>query len=198
MLSQSIKALTSVFVLTLVSGSTLFGQDNLQQQFEEFYQKETSSWEEYKLIKQPKLKNFWSVVMDTLDHKESQIRSSRQTIASLNADLESIAVELASTKAALAESETLNDSISFVGIVMSKAAYNIMVWIIILALAVGVGVVYLMYMRSNAVTKKSVKAFAKLEVEFNDHKNSAREKQAKLKRELQTALNTLQENRINF
>lgn len=188
----------AVFSVAFFSLSVAQAQESIQDQFEEFYQKETSNWEEYKLIKRPKLRTFWQLVSDTLTVKQQAIGASRTRIKSLEVELDSAYAMLDDTNAQLAASKTLNDSIGFLGIFINKAAYNIAVWAIIFALVGAAVALYLMFLRGNSVTKKTLKSYSELEREHGEHKNTSREKQAKLKRELQTALNTLQENRINF
>ncbi|WP_109832132.1 hypothetical protein [Reichenbachiella versicolor] len=185
----------TILVLTL---STAWGQENIQDQFNTFYDKETNTWQEYRMMKMPKLKEFWEVVSDTLALKDQSIKSGLEQVAKLEADVKSRDTRIAELETQLTESMSLNDSISFIGMNMSKIAYTIIVWSIIVALAVAVIVVYLMFMRSNVVTKKVQKAYNSLETEYAEHRDRARESQVKLKRELQTALNTLHENRINL
>ncbi len=50
-------------------------------------------------------------------------------------------------------------------------------------------------MRSNRVTSKVKKEFEALNTEYEEHKTKARESQVKLKKELQTAVNQLNERR---
>lgn len=185
-----------VFV-SFLSCNVAFSQASIQQQFDQFYENETSSWQEYKLVKQPKLKEFWTVVSDTLRIKNENLAKRSVEINSLKVNIDTLNNRVATLETNLAESRAVNNEIYFIGIPMAKSAYNIMVWLIILVLAVGVGVVYMMYMRSNSVTKKVQKAYSSLENEYTEHKNRSRESQVKLKRELQTALNTLHDNRIN-
>ena len=104
---------------------------------------------------------------------------------------------MASTQEALESSNSLNGSIGFLGMEVSKTGYNIFVWIIIAALAIGIGAVFMLFQRSNAVTTQTKKTFKELEREYNAHKEKARETQIRLKRELQTALNALNEQKVS-
>ncbi|MEP2024256.1 MAG: hypothetical protein ABJH98_12445 [Reichenbachiella sp.] len=196
-LSTFRKNILSLVLVLAFSGATQ-AQQNIQEQFDQFYANETSSWQEYKLVKMPKLKNFWKIVADTIKVKEGKIASARAEVKSLKGELDAINVQLEETQASLAASEELNDSIAFIGIEMSKSAYNAFVWLIILVLVVGIASLYLIYMRNNKITREARKLLAKVEEEYTAHQEKARENQTKLKRELQTALNTLQEHRIKI
>ena len=84
-----------------------------------------------------------------------------------------------------------NGSIDFLGLSLSKLSYHIIVWSLILILT-GLGLfAYTMFFRSNKLTVRHRKELEDLEREFERHKQAAREKQVKLKRELQTAINRL-------
>lgn len=184
--------------LFLTLSMAVKAQGDIQAQFDQFYETETSSWQDYKLIKKPRLKEFWTVVADTIKVKEGKIASARAEVKSLKGELVAINKQLAETKSNLAASELRNDSIEFIGIQMSKSGYNTLVWLIIVALAIGIVSLYLMYLRNSSSTREARRLLAKVEEEYTVHQEKARENQTKLKRELQTALNTLQEHRIKI
>lgn len=192
-----IRKISLLLILTTSFTQFSFAQETIEDQFKKFYDEETSTWQEYKLVKMPKLQNFWKVVSDTVRTKNEEIGGLKNEISALNTKVASVQDKLLETERMLAESESLNDSISFVGVPISKPAYNVMVWGIIAVLAVGIGLLYVMYMRSNKITAESKEALESIDQELKDHKDRARETQAKLKRELQTALNTIHENRLN-
>ena len=187
---------TTILFLTIIGlSSSLSGQPNIQEQYNDFYEK-SSTWEDYKVIKLYRLDEFWTVVTDTLKDKSQRIETAHQKIDTLNTQLTDLKSQLAITEIALNESEALNGSISFLGMETSKVFYNIFVWLLIMALAAGVGTNYVMFQRSNVVTTKTRKQIGELEGEFERHRTKARETQIKLKRELQTALNKLSEQRV--
>lgn len=196
-LSNPVRPILILFVVTTIAFQAQ-AQDNIQQQFDDFYKNETSTWQEFKLVKMPKLKNFWQVVSDTIRAKEQQIATAKNNIAQLKSELKGVNGTLTQTQDELAASEALNDSIAFIGFQMNKAAYNTLVWLIIAGLGVGIVTMYLMYLSNHRITKDARLNLAKIEEEYTAHQEKARENQAKLKRELQTALNTLQEHRIKI
>ncbi|MGL1885434.1 MAG: hypothetical protein OCD76_02870 [Reichenbachiella sp.] len=184
------------FLLVFVSSFSAFGQQSIDQQFEEFYENSTTTWQEYRLVKKPRLKDFWKVVSDTVSDKRNQIAASKVEIVSLNQKLNKVKTQLTETQSSLDKSNLLNGSITFVGVEFVKTTYNVMVWLIVLGLALAVIFIYFMYMRSNSVTNESRLTLESVENEFKDYKDKSRDAQIKLKRELQTALNTIHENRL--
>lgn len=193
---QHLIRIFAISILVLTS-SPLFSQGTIDQQFEDFYRTKTSVWQEYKLVKTPRLREFWTIVSDTVADKRNQIAKGKLEIQKLKDELKMTNQKLVETNELLVESNSLNESILFIGIEFNKSFYNGMVWLIILGLSIAIGAIYLLYMRSNQVTKEAQKALASVETEFKDHKDNTREAQIKLKRELQTALNTIHENRLN-
>jgi hypothetical protein len=187
-----------IILFSVLSFGSVSAQGNIQSQFEEFYSTETSNWQEYKLIKKPRLKEFWSLVTDTLKIKEIKIVAAKAEVVVLNEELAEVNQKLQGVESELQNSKELNDSISFLGFQMKKSAYSSMVWIIIFGLIALSITLYLLYIRNNKVTKEARANLFNSEQEYTAHKEQSRENQSKLKRELQTALNALQENRIKF
>ena len=187
-----------VLSILMLASAICQGQATIQDQFANFYENETNTWQEYRMMKMPKLKSFWAVVSDTLSQKDQKISAAHKEIQGLKNRLSTSEAKINELELTLSSSQKLNDSISFLGMNMSKTSYGIMVWGIIILLSVGIASVYLLYLRSNMVTRKVQKAYSSLESEYAEHRDRSRESQVKLKRELQTALNTLHENRINL
>ena len=188
---------SAVFFIVSFASYSSIAQQTIQDQFKDFNDNQTSTWEEYQMIKKPGLNNFWKIVTDTVNTQKRKIEERGQKILTLNTQIDTLNSKITNLELALAESEALNSQLYFLGMNVNKAVYNVIVWAIIFGLVFMIGTLYLMFIRSNAVTQKTQKAYSTLEREFDAHKEKARENQAKIKRELQTALNTLQENRIN-
>ncbi len=185
--------LFSFSILFLISFSIC--AQTIQEQFEEF-REEASTWEEYKVIKIYRLRDFWNVVSDTLAKNQTDIMTANQEIKSLNNEIDSLQSSLSMIKEELKESESLNSSIGFLGIDVNKVLYNIVVWSIIGVLCFSIGTTYMMFKTCNKTTRLTKKDHEELVTEFKEYKEKSTQKQIALKRELQTAINTLEENRI--
>ena len=186
--------LSTLFVLG-ITNNVLDAQPSIQKQYEEFYEK-SNTWEDFKVIKLHRLDDFWKLVSDTLQNKRNEILTAKTEITDLNTQLTEVKLKLTETETSLVSSEELNESIAFLGIQFAKSTYNIIVWLIILALCAGVGTLYFMFKRSNTITRQTRREFQELELENQKLREKARETQIKLKRELQTALNRLSEQRV--
>lgn len=170
-------------------------QNTIEQQYQEFYEK-SNTWEDFKVIKLYRMDEFWSVVSDTIKDKRATISSLNLELDSLNHQVSGLKSTLGQTEEQLVESRAMNESISFLGIQFSKTVYNIIVWAIIGGLIGGLVTVYLMFKQSNITTRKTKKDYDDLEKENQEIRQKARDTQIKLKRELQTALNRLSEQRV--
>ena len=91
------------------------------------------------------------------------------------------------------ESNFGRDRISFLGVPLLKITYNSIVWGIILILGIIAVVLFLRFMKSNAITKSTRKEYRVLEEEFESYKKNTRENEINIKRDLQTAHNTIED-----
>ena len=177
--------------LLLAIASTSLPAQSLNEKYDELLQK-SETYEQYKVIPKASLDNFWSEVQDSVSQQNALLDRLHSEVDDLNQKIEVLTKSEANVQASLDESLTLNDSISFVGISLSKTSYHIIVWSLILVL-IGLGLLaYTMFFRRNKLTTRHKKNLQELELEFEKHRNTARENQVKLKRELQTAINKLE------
>lgn len=185
-------SLIFAFVGAVVSQS--MGQNSLQEKYDVMLES-TETYEQYKVIPRSTLNEFWNEVSDSLRRNTRTIGDLRSQILTQQASIESLEGNVADLQTRLDESLNVNDSINFMGISFSKVGYHLFVWLIIVVLAVLGLISYLMFIRGNRVTTRVKKEYEALSAEFEEHKGKAREAQVKLKRELQTAVNQLNERR---
>lgn len=188
-----------LFLAFIINTNTLFGQaetstapQSLSEQFQEMKDK-SETFNEYKVIKAYKLNAFWKNVSDSLSTVKGDLIVARQEITSLKGEIASLKDDLAETKEMLTQSETKNNSIAFLGADINKAVYNIILWGIILGLAVLAVSLYYAFKSSHKVTRKAKKEFEKVSADFENYRKLSQEKQIKLKRELQTEVNKVEE-----
>ncbi len=157
----------------------------------------SETYEVYKVIRETRLNAFWSEVMDTLNYQQSLISEATNSIGELESAIENQQTEIDQLKSDLGASNAMNESISFFGITFSKTVYHIIVWAIIIGLAIITGIVFGMFKRSNVVTTRTIKDYRELTAEYDAFRDKSRENYVKLKRELQTAINKLEEQKKN-
>lgn len=182
-----------VLSITIALSFISAGQD-LSTKFQEMMES-SETYETYKVIRINTINSFWSEVEDSLNVKDKNIQSLKTEIDQLESELSGLEARLSEVKADLDQSKELNDTINFLGADLNKSLYHIIVWVIIAALVVVLFIVFGMYTQSHKVTRKAQKEFHEVQNEFENFKDKAREKQVKLKRDLQTAVNTIEDMR---
>ncbi|MEL6557658.1 MAG: hypothetical protein AAFQ94_05695 [Bacteroidota bacterium] len=156
----------------------------------------TESFKQYKVVPKTRLDGLFRQVGDSMRVVKSKVTDLRGEVNQQKETIESLEAQLGTVTSDLDQSNLLNDSISFLGITFQKAVYNVIVWGLIVALLVAGAFIYMLFKRSHKVTRTTQNDLKRLTDEFDGYKTKAHEKQVKLKRELQTAMNTLHEKGI--
>lgn len=197
MLSKRLYRIITFLSLTLFLSVNINAQEedapkNLDQQYESLMKKSTS-YQEYKVIKKVGLNDLWENINDSLDLSFSDYNAAQSEISKLKIELTSVKDSLSQRTTALDESNFGRDRISFLGMPLLKLTYNSIVWAIIFILAGLAILLFLRFIKSNSVTKSTRKDYSKLEDDFENYKKNSRENEINLKRDLQTAVNTIED-----
>lgn len=164
----------------------------LNDQFEQLKRK-SNSWEDYKVIKKFKLNDFWKVVQDSLQASKTDILQKQIKIGEQQSDIDKLEVTLKEKEEALAENDYLITHINVLGLDFQKDTYVYMNFGIIITLLILIGLGYIRYNKSNKTAADKKNELEALEKEFFDFKQTAREREAKIKREMQTEMNRAEE-----
>ncbi len=143
----------------------------------------------YEVVKEANLYKLRKNVLDSVaafNKREAELNSTisehETTISSLNKKLEETTTNLASVTEE-------KDSMSFLGISVSKATYNVILWTIIAGLLILLLAFIYKFRNSNILTQEAKQNLAELEVEYEDHRRKALEREQKISRKLQDELN---------
>ncbi|MCA1761704.1 MAG: hypothetical protein LC664_01705, partial [Flavobacteriales bacterium] len=166
--------------------------NSLDDQFNEL-KKSSNNYQDYKVVKKVSLDEFWTSVADTLKKNNNEINSLNEEVKSLKAEVSSLQSQVAERDESMAEQKSLIDNMEFLGIPISKGSYKTFTWIIIFALLIIALILYFRFNKANKVTVATRKEFESLQNEFDAHRQKSRENETKLKRELQTELNRVEE-----
>ncbi len=155
----------------------------IESQFDYIY-RISNNYQEYKVIKRTSLDKLKSNVLDSLGANggvvaglNGQIQSQRDSIASLNSNLQQ-------TESEKQEAISEKDNFSFLGIGIHKAVYSTMMWVIVAVLAAALGFFSLQYSRSFKKIRKAEKDLEEVQSEFEQHRKNTLERERKMKREL--------------
>ncbi len=164
----------------------------INSQFDYLYQKSgnyQADGKRYEVVRTINLDKLRQNVTDTLKAANKKaaelqgiINTQEATISSLNQKLEE------TSKSLLSVSEE-KDSISLLGIQVSKATYNVTLWTMILALLFLLFLFIFKFRQSNVLTQEAKANLSELESEYEDHRRRALEREQRISRQLQDEIN---------
>jgi tetrahydromethanopterin S-methyltransferase subunit B len=152
---------------------------------------ESSKYEEYRVVRTTWLYKLKSNVLDSLANLETIINQKESQIDSLTNEITTLNNNLSSAKDDLNTAITQKDSISFLGSELAKGKYNSIMWGIVLILAVGATLLFLLFKRTHHVTAEMKEKHRGLEKEYDDHRKRALEKEKTMARQHLNELNKL-------
>ncbi|RZT95541.1 hypothetical protein EV201_0164 [Ancylomarina subtilis] len=161
---------------------------SIKEQFE-FMMDKSSRWKSYKVIEIAWLNKFESGFVDSLNAIRNDYLSARKLVADRDKTIKSLELELKEKKDALTTIQNEKDSMSLLGIQMSKASYNLFIWSLVGGLLVLTGFFFLLFKRSNSVTKETHIRLEEVREEFDTHRKNALVREQKLARKLQDEIN---------
>lgn len=168
-------------------------QDNtLKGQFDEMKSK-SNNYQDYKVVKETTLDAFWKSVRDSLALDRVTVLENNQEIASLKAEVATLQDQLAKRDGELNDQTHQIEHMDFLGIALTKSTYIAFTWILIFTLLIVSVVLYIRFNSAHRVTVNTKREYDTLQGEFDVHRQRTRESETKLKRELQTELNRVEE-----
>ena len=160
----------------------------LDDQFEEVIEK-SNSYQEFKVIKKSAINQLRQNVKDSLVAIDEKIRSISGALEAQEAEINDLKAELEATRLELVESKKKENGIYLFGILLNKTTYNVLLWSIIAGLLVLLGFFILKFKNSNRVTREANKLLSEIEIEYEDHRSRALEREQQIRRKLQDELN---------
>lgn len=180
------------FFLTTIAVSQTSTEEtddtSVKGQFESLYKK-SGSYQKYKVIEKNAYSLLQKSILDSVKNLKQTIDTKQHLINEHENKLASLQKEISTLNSQLEESSKIENQISFLGIGLTKANYNIFVWVIVFTL-LGL-LIFFMYRfkNSNLVTKETRILYEEIEQEFEQHKKKSLEKEQQLRRRLQDEIN---------
>ncbi len=160
----------------------------IESQFDYLYRK-SSSYQEYKVVKKTFYYKIKANVMDSLGELKKDLNDTKRLVETQNVEINKLKSDLKITNDNLTGVTKEKDSIKFLGIPMTKIAYNSLLWTIILGLVILLVFFIFRFKTSNSITKLAKSQLVDTENEFDSYKVTALEREQKVRRELQDELN---------
>lgn len=149
----------------------------------------SSRYEEFKVVKEGLLYVMKAHVNDTIKLLYKKISNNLTIIANKDSLIDSLKTELAKTSEKYSATYREKNSISFLGILLSKAAYNSLMWTIVLGLISVLAIVIFLFRRNNYTTTQTKQDLTELKAEFEDFRKNALLREEKLSRQHLNELN---------
>lgn len=190
---------------TTKEGAT--GTENLARQFNNLKANSNSYSENnktYKVVNVASLDAFWKNVQETIAAREQKLKQAglqteqdlvqaKDSIAQQQEQLQALKQQYAAKEQEVQQNIHDVANLSVLGIDMEKQTYVILSFVVIITLLIVLAVIMLQYKSSKSVAVEKKKAFDDVNQEYDEYKKGAREKELKLKRELQTEMNRIEE-----
>lgn len=143
----------------------------------------------YEVVKLTFIEKLRQNVLDSLKVYNKKAAELNATIAESEVTINTLNKKLEETSNNLMEVNEEKDSISFLGIMIAKGTYNFILWTIITGLLLLLLFFIYQFRQSNILTQEAKTGLSDLEMEYEDHRRRALEREQKISRQLQDELN---------
>lgn len=172
--------------LSLNSGS-------IDSQFEYVFRKsgnfKGTNGQPYEAVKTAWLLTLRNHVRDSLKEIRKDLNDTKAVVNTQANEISELKTNLSKTQETLDKTNTEKDSMSLLGLQMSKTGYNSLMWTIIAGLLALLLFFIYKFKNSNAVTRQAKQNLSEIEEEFEEHRKTALEREQKVRRQLQDEIN---------
>jgi hypothetical protein len=151
------------------------------------------SYQFYKVIKKSDLDGVWKAVQDSSNRVKNELIQERMEVKKQNAQIAQLQKQDYEVKAKLDRITKEKNSMGFLGMDVNKYTYTSILWIIIILVLSGCGILFFLYYNSNNTTVQKINDYEQLSKTLEEYKYSKIEMERKLKREIQTYMNKIEE-----
>jgi len=191
-----------IFALLMFQVQNVFGQQEeeplsldggtIDSQFEFLYKKSgnyNAEGKRYEVVRLINLNKLRQNVIDSLKENSKNAAELKSTIDTHEATIASLNQQLDDTKNSLNSVTEEKDSISLLGAMVSKSTYNFILWTVIAGLLLLFLLFVYKFRNSNYLTQEAKTKLADLEIEYENHRRRALEREQKISRQLQDEIN---------
>ncbi|EMQ94173.1 hypothetical protein D778_00888 [Xanthomarina gelatinilytica] len=143
----------------------------------------------YEAVKRSMLTTLQAHTNDTLKTLRKDLADTQAMVKTQANEISELKTNLSNTQASLEITTNEKNNMSLFGLQMSKSSYNVLMWSIIGILLAMLMLFIYKYKNSHVITKEAKKALEEIEVEFEEHRKTALEREQKVRRQLQDELN---------
>lgn len=158
-------------------------EKSLEQQYEVF-KENLNFWNGNYFLDGKQLDDFYGALSDTISGLEKQVGNGLAKIDQQKQELAAKQALMNETQQKLDESKMLQNSISVLGMNINKTVYSTVMYLFILGVLVLAAFIYLLFKRSNKLTRETKKEYSALKAEYEEHKKQALDRYTKINMEL--------------
>ena len=182
------RAIAFIFLLSLSVTQAQDATKTIDEQFTEVIEG-SNNYQQFKVIDKVKMTRLQENAKARIDVLQTEIESLKSEMNTQQTAASKVSADLEKIQLTLVETEEEKDAINFFGIQMSKGSYQTMMWSIIGLLLLGLVFFIFKFRSSNVLTKEAQHKLDETEVEFDEYRRKALEKEQKLGRQLQDERN---------
>lgn len=173
--------------------TTSINEGTIADQFE-FVIKKSSNWRDekgqsYEVIKRNLMITLKEHTLDSIKAFQKRLDDTNKIVSTQQNEINDLKSNLTTTQSTLDATNIEKDSMSLLGLQLSKTSYNVLMWAIIAGLLAFLLMFIFRFKNSNVITKAAKKALAETEEEFEEHRRNALEREQKVRRQLQDEIN---------
>ncbi|MCC7520523.1 MAG: hypothetical protein IT220_02710 [Flavobacteriaceae bacterium] len=126
------------------------------------------------------LNKFHTHILDSVNKLKTELTVAKQQATTILNENNALKSEVSQNEEMLLK----KDTISFLGIPMSKIAYKSIMWILVILLAAGLGYYVYKFKNSHVLTKAAIQRYEELEEEYKESRSRSLEREQLLNRKL--------------
>lgn len=163
-------------------------KSTIDNQFE-YVLKKSSNYQKYKVVKKTLLYTLKSHVIDSLKKEKEELQNFKELLQKKEDDYLALQKELENVNEELKAVTESKNTINLFGIPLKRDIYKTILWSLIGVLFFTLLYFIYIFKNSNVITQKALSDYNELELEFNNSKTRALEREQVLNRKLQDEIN---------
>jgi hypothetical protein len=153
----------------------VFNEATLDEQYK-YLNDQTRIYNNFRAIREDMFQKIRRNSVDSLNRAYQEIQTQMQLKEQAIAERNLMAQSMAEMEAERDQAILERDSLFLLGLPVSKTFYNVLLWSIIGILAVFTFAAFVMFLRSNNITRQKTKDLKELQVEYDEYRKTSRER----------------------
>lgn len=181
-------ALFLLFAGASYSQEAPFNQNIIRSQFD-YILENSESYRELKIVKTKWLINLRESLVNSYSKTESQLLNSKSLLNKQKAEIDQLKLKLKETDALLSVYTNSGSTLTFLGITFNKNLFTALFILFFLSLGFSLVFFAIRFQKANVIAQHSMNVLSDLELEYQEHKQRAMEREQKITRQLLDEIN---------